>query len=137
MCTYVPYEEMAARPTSIGRIFPNCAVRVVDEHARDVPVGSRFFAAMDKAEKVRDDCRVLMTGDEGDTKAGIDILSATAAQLEAAYDKLFRHCAFEFRQMGRDASLDVPPTLVEAVRRLRQRPELLTYVFRPLQGCRS
>ena len=39
MCTYVPYEEMAARPTSIGRIFPNCAVRVVDEHARDVPVG--------------------------------------------------------------------------------------------------
>ena len=104
--------------------------------ARDVPVGSRFFAAMDKAEKVRDDCRVLMTGDEGDTKAGIDILSATAAQLEAAYDKLFRHCAFEFRQMGRDASLDVPPTLVEAVRRLRQRPELLTYVSRPPEDNR-
>ena len=96
--------------------------------SRDVPVGSRFFAAMDKAEKVRDDCRVLMTGDEGDTKAGLDILSATATQLEAAYEKLFRHCTFEFRQMGRDANLDVAPTLVEAVRRLRQRPELLSYV---------
>ncbi|GJE97813.1 acyl--CoA ligase [Phanerochaete sordida] len=39
VCTYVPYEEMAARPTSIGRIFPNCAVRVVDADARPVPVG--------------------------------------------------------------------------------------------------
>ena len=94
--------------------------------SRDVPVGPRFFAAMDKAEKVRDDCRVLMTGDEGDTKAGADILSATATHLEHAYDKISRHCAFEFRQMGRDASLDVEPSMQEAVRRLRQRPELLT-----------
>ena len=93
-----------------------------------MPVGPRFFAAMDKAASIRDDCRVLMTGDEGDTKAGSDILSATATHLEHAYDKIFRHCAFEFRQMGRDASLDVPPALQEAVRRLRQRPELLTYV---------
>ena len=96
--------------------------------SRDVPVGPRFFAAMDKAAKIRDDCRVLMTGDEGDTKAGIDILSATATQLEQAYEKIFRHCSFEFRQMGRDASLDVDPSMREAVRRLRQRPELLTYV---------
>ncbi|RDX56370.1 oligomeric complex COG6 [Lentinus brumalis] len=94
--------------------------------SRDVPVGPRFFAAMDKAAKIRDDCRVLMTGDEGDTKAGIDILSATATQLEQAYEKIFRHCSFEFRQMGRDANLDVDPAMREAVRRLRQRPELLT-----------
>ncbi|KAI0723862.1 oligomeric complex COG6 [Cerioporus squamosus] len=94
--------------------------------SREVPVGPRFFAAMDKAAKIRDDCRVLMTGDEGDTKAGIDILSATATQLEQAYDKIFRHCSFEFRQMGRDASLDVDPAMREAVKRLRQRPELLT-----------
>ena len=97
--------------------------------SREVPVGPRFFAAMEKAAKIRDDCRVLMTGDEGDTKAGIDILSATATQLEQAYDKIFRHCSFEFRQMGRDATLDVDPAMREAVRRLRQRPELLTYVY--------
>ena len=62
--------------------------------SREVPVGPRFFAAMDKAAKIRDDCRVLMTGDEGNTKAGIDIFSATAIQLEQA------------REMGRDATLD-------------------------------
>ena len=94
--------------------------------SRDVHIGPRFFEAMDKATKIRDDCRVLMTGDEGDTKAGVDILSATATQLEQAYDKIFRHCSFEFRQMGRDAtSLDVETSLVEAVSRLKYRPELL------------
>ncbi|KAM5532325.1 hypothetical protein V8D89_014004 [Ganoderma adspersum] len=94
--------------------------------SRDVHIGPRFFEAMDKATKIRDDCRVLMTGDEGDTKAGVDILSATATQLEQAYNKIFRHCSFEFRQMGRDAtSLDVEPSLREAVSRLKHRPELL------------
>ena len=31
--------------------------------------------------------------------------------------------------MGRDMQLEVSPSMREAVRRLRQRPELLTYVF--------
>lgn len=38
--------------------------------SRDVPVNKRFFAAMDKAERIRDDCRVLMSGDDGPTRAG-------------------------------------------------------------------
>ena len=38
--------------------------------SREVPVGSRFFAAMDKAGRVREDCRVLMAGEDGPTKAG-------------------------------------------------------------------
>lgn len=38
--TYVPYEEMARRPTSIGRIFPNCEIRIVGEDGKDVPVGA-------------------------------------------------------------------------------------------------
>ncbi|KAI0373041.1 oligomeric complex COG6 [Pilatotrama ljubarskyi] len=113
--------------------------------SRDVPIGPTFFAAMDKAARIQADCRVLLTasltlppppgpgpgadeGEDGDdraTKAGRDILAATAAQLEQAYDKIFRWCCFEFRQMGRDASLDVSPTMREAVKRLRDRPELL------------
>ena len=101
---------------------------------------------MDKAARIQADCRVLLTasvtlpapsahtaegnGDAEDaedraTKAGRDILAATAAQLEQAYDKIFRWCCFEFRQMGKDASLDVSPTMREAVKRLRERPELL------------
>ncbi|KAF8319876.1 oligomeric complex COG6-domain-containing protein [Amanita rubescens] len=38
---------------------------------RDVPVGSRFFAAMDKTERIRADCRLLMSGEDGTpTQAG-------------------------------------------------------------------
>jgi len=32
--------------------------------------------------------------------------------------------------MGRDMQLEVSPTMYEAIHRLRQRPELLTYAFR-------
>lgn len=38
--------------------------------SRDVPVSKRFFSAMSKAERIREDCRVLMAGEEGPTQAG-------------------------------------------------------------------
>lgn len=40
--------------------------------SRDVPVGKRFFDAMGKTERIREDCRVLMAGEDGPTKAGYD-----------------------------------------------------------------
>jgi conserved oligomeric Golgi complex subunit 6 len=42
--------------------------------SRDIPVGSRFFAAMDKTKRIREDCRVLMAGEDGPTQAGYDYL---------------------------------------------------------------
>ena len=38
--------------------------------SRDVPVGPRFFEAMHKTERIREDCRVLMAGEDGSSKAG-------------------------------------------------------------------
>lgn len=38
--------------------------------SRDVPIGERFFEAMDKTERIREDCRVLMSGEDGPTRAG-------------------------------------------------------------------
>jgi hypothetical protein len=38
--------------------------------SRDVPLGKRFFDAMIKSERIREDCRVLMAGEEGPTTAG-------------------------------------------------------------------
>jgi conserved oligomeric Golgi complex subunit 6 len=38
--------------------------------SRDVPIGPKFFAAMDKTERIREECRVLMAGEEGPTQAG-------------------------------------------------------------------
>ncbi|KAI0822772.1 oligomeric complex COG6 [Trametes gibbosa] len=123
--------------------------------SRDVPIGTTFFAAMDKAARIQEDCRVLLTAsltlptpvhtssedDEDDsdraTKAGRDILAATAGKLEQAYDKIFRWCCFEFRQMGRDASLDVSPTMREAVKRLGERPELLMEALTYLSQTRQ
>jgi conserved oligomeric Golgi complex subunit 6 len=38
--------------------------------SRDVPLGQRFYAAMDKTERIRNDCQLLMAGEDGPTKAG-------------------------------------------------------------------
>ena len=56
-------------------------------------------------------------------------MATTSRALEHAYDKIFRWCAFEFRQLGRgdtQLAVEVGDTMREAVRRLRERPELLT-----------
>jgi hypothetical protein len=55
-------------------------------------------------------------------------MAVTSTHLEKACDKVLRWCSAEFRNMGRDAILEVPEELSEAVRRLRSRPELLAYV---------
>jgi len=95
--------------------------------SRDVLVGRSFYDTMDKTEKIRQDCQVLMAGEDGPTQVGLDIMSSTSSNLEQAYEKIFRWCSFEFRQMGRDVQVDVSPTMREAITRLRQRQELLRY----------
>ena len=149
-------QVLATRHSIVSLFLKRFTLNEEDKEAitsREVPVDKRFFDAMDKAERIRGDCRVLMVGEEGSTKAGYvpsqllhlqslkqteclcillairtDIMQATSSYLEQAYEKMFRFCCFEFRQLGRDALTDVPPALCEAVRRLRERPELLTYV---------
>ncbi|KAI0064458.1 oligomeric complex COG6 [Artomyces pyxidatus] len=103
----------------------------------DVPVGSRFFAAMDRTQKIREDCRVLMAGEEQPSQAGLDIMATTSAYLEKGYDKIFRWCSFEFRQMGRDSVLEAGSNMQEAVQRLRQRPELLADALGTLSQTRQ
>ena len=39
--------------------------------SRDVPVSKEFFKAMERTERIRDDCRVLMAGEDGPTQAGL------------------------------------------------------------------
>ncbi|KAK0483339.1 oligomeric complex COG6 [Armillaria novae-zelandiae] len=105
--------------------------------SRDVPLGQRFFGAMDRTERIRDDCRVLMAGEEGPTKAGLEIMSSTLSYLEQGDEKIARWCSYEFRQIGHDAHLEVTPTMREAVRRLRQRQELLTEALSELSQTRQ
>ncbi|KAG9099599.1 Golgi transport complex subunit 6 [Ceratobasidium sp. UAMH 11750] len=105
--------------------------------SRDVPVGKRMFDAMDKLERIREDCRVLMSGEGGENKAGLDIMASTAEQLEEAFQKLQRWCLFEFRQLGRDAHVEVEPIVTESVRRLRKRPALLQEALDVLASVRQ
>lgn len=56
-------------------------------------------------------------------------MAATSQYLEKAYDKIFKWLSLEFRQMGKDAQLEVGELMREGVQRLRKRQELLTYVF--------
>ncbi|KAJ2923760.1 hypothetical protein H1R20_g13342, partial [Candolleomyces eurysporus] len=98
--------------------------------SRDVPVGSMFFAAMDKTERIREDCRVLMAGEDGPSTAGLDIMSSTSTYLEQGYDKILRYLSNEFRSTSKDdplfLQLEVSPVTREAVLRLKKRQELLT-----------
>ncbi|KAF7306576.1 E3 ubiquitin-protein ligase PEP5 [Mycena indigotica] len=104
--------------------------------SRDIPVGKQFFKAMDKTERIRTDCRVLMTGDEEPTRAGLDIMAATSSYLEQAYEKIVRWSSYEFLQM-RDLHIEVSPIMRETIRRLRKRPELLTEALASLSETRQ
>ncbi|KAF7320183.1 Conserved oligomeric Golgi complex subunit 6 [Mycena kentingensis (nom. inval.)] len=103
--------------------------------SRNVPVGKRFFAAMDKTAQIRRDCRVLMAGDDEPTKAGLEIMAATSSYLEQGYEKILRWSSYEFLQM-RELHIEVSPVMRETVRRLRGRPELLTEALASLSDTR-
>ncbi|KAF9242033.1 oligomeric complex COG6-domain-containing protein [Melanogaster broomeanus] len=105
--------------------------------SRDVQVGSRFFQAMNNTERIREDCRVLMSGEDGPTQAGMDIIATTSSYLEQGYEKIYRWCTFEFRRMRRDNQLEVSPLMLEAIRRLSQRPELLSEALMVLSEARQ
>ncbi|GLB45160.1 putative conserved oligomeric complex COG6 [Lyophyllum shimeji] len=105
--------------------------------SRDEPVGQRFFEVMNKTERIRDDCRILMSGEDGPTKAGLDIMASTSSNLEHGYEKISRWCSHEFRQMGRDPHVEVTSTMRQAIRWLRKRPELLTEALTFLSESRQ
>lgn len=60
----------------------------------------------------------------------LDIMAATSSHLEQGYEKISRWCSHEFRRIARDLHLEASAIMREAVRRLQQRPELLTYASR-------
>ncbi|SGY81921.1 BQ5605_C009g05534 [Microbotryum silenes-dioicae] len=94
--------------------------------SREIPVGPDLFAAMNKTERIRSDCRALLSGEAGQgTLAGLDIMEYTSQHLEAAYSKIYKWCTFEARGFGKDV-LEVPSTMRSAIERLRSRPELLS-----------
>ncbi|KAJ1038338.1 hypothetical protein NDA10_001000 [Ustilago hordei] len=127
-------------------------------YSRQVRVGNHLFAAMDKLQRIRSECQILLQGSEslpsssnptsssssaaaatagGGTRAGMDIMSSTSADLEQAYQKLYRWCSFEFRQPVKEG-LEVSPSLRQATRRLKtSRQDLLRSALTTLVQTRS
>ncbi|BGP43615.1 Golgi transport complex subunit 6 [Rhodotorula kratochvilovae] len=105
--------------------------------SREVPVGPELFAAMDKTERIRADCRALLSGEAGEgTQAGLDIMEYTSQHLEAGFAKIHKWLTFEARGFAKDV-LEVSATVREAVARLKARPELLSEVLTVLGTTRS
>ncbi|GAA5821598.1 hypothetical protein JCM3770_005309 [Rhodotorula araucariae] len=105
--------------------------------SREVPVGPELFAAMDKTERIRADCRALLSGEAGEgTQAGLDIMEYTSQHLEAGFAKVHKWLTFEARGFAKDV-LEVSATVREAVARLKARPELLSEVLSVLGTTRS
>ncbi|KAF8838328.1 COG6-domain-containing protein [Paxillus ammoniavirescens] len=104
---------------------------------REVPVGSRFFAAMCDTERIHEGCRVLMSGEDGPTRAGLDIMATTSSYLERGYEKIYRLGTFEFRRIGGENQLEVSPVMAETIRRLSQPPELLSEALTFLSDARQ
>ncbi|EJU04626.1 oligomeric complex COG6 [Dacryopinax primogenitus] len=94
--------------------------------SREVPVGDRVLATLDSATRIREECRVLLTGEGGGTKAGTDIMTTTSSLLEKGHEKLARWASFELHTLARDPPAEVSPTLQEVIRRLRPYPDLLS-----------
>lgn len=111
-------------------------------YSRELRVDDRLFAAMDRLEQIRADCRLLLEGSDvngvgGGTRAGMDIMSSTAEDLEQSYQKIYKWCSFEFRQPVKEG-LEVSFQLCEAVRRLmRARQDLLRSALSTLVTTRS
>ncbi|CAO1627513.1 unnamed protein product [Parajaminaea phylloscopi] len=108
---------------------------------KDSPVGSKLFAAMDRVQKIRGDCRALLEGGGefgGGSRAGTDIMAQMSEHLEAAHGKLAKYLGFHFRQAPKEG-LDVSRTLREAVRRLvdGNREDLLRPLLQVLASIRS
>ncbi|WWD09169.1 hypothetical protein V865_007291 [Kwoniella europaea PYCC6329] len=105
--------------------------------SREVAVGPSLFDALDRVEKIRKDCEVLLGGEEGKMQAGLDIMRATSDQMESGYKKIHRWCQFEFRQFTRETQLEVSPVMREGIKRLRDRPVLLKDALQGLTSTRS
>ncbi|KAF8436357.1 oligomeric Golgi complex subunit 6 [Boletus edulis BED1] len=101
--------------------------------SREISLVPRFFSAMNKTERIQSECRVLMSGEDGPTKAGLDVMATTFSYLEQGYDKIHRWLAFQFRRIGMESQLEVTSVMREAIRRLSD--DTLTFLAEARQSA--
>lgn len=99
---------------------------------------------MAKIIKIREHCQLLLAAsdtseaDQGDvsTKAGMDIMRTTSAQLDQAYNKLHKFASFQVRGYTRP-EVEVSPLMRDVMQQLRPRQDLFQSVLDLLATNRS
>ncbi|CAG8601106.1 9616_t:CDS:10 [Ambispora leptoticha] len=87
----------------------------------DSVIGSEFFDALKHLQQIHGDCDALLITEN--QRAGLEIMERMNSYQETAFDKLYRWTLSEIRTLGREA-LEIPITLKNALRTLKQRPVL-------------
>lgn len=108
--------------------------------SRSIPVGTALFAAMDKINRIRTECQVLLVGQEEGIKAGMragmGIMDETSTLLDKAQQKIGKWLLSEMRSFAREG-VEVGQHVREAVLRLDGREDLLRPALKTLSGARA
>ncbi|CAG8552284.1 10454_t:CDS:10 [Ambispora gerdemannii] len=87
----------------------------------DSEIGLEFFDALKHLQQIHGDCDALLITEN--QRAGLEIMERMNAYQETAFDKLYRWTLSEIRTLGRE-TLEIPMTLKNALKTLKQRPVL-------------
>ncbi|XP_017147045.1 conserved oligomeric Golgi complex subunit 6 [Drosophila miranda] len=92
--------------------------------AKDAPIVADFFRVLDRVQSIHSDCRLLMQC--GYQTAALDIMEEMTLHQEGALERLYRWTQNHCRNLE---SNEIGPLIVEAMRRLQDRPVLFKYVI--------
>ncbi|CAG8593279.1 16308_t:CDS:10 [Rhizophagus irregularis] len=84
-------------------------------------IGQEFFDALKHLQQIHGDCDTLLITEN--QRAGLEIMERMNSYQEVAFDKLYRWTQTETRTLGQE-SLEVPITMRQALKALKQRPVL-------------
>ncbi|KAJ1525454.1 hypothetical protein ONE63_010265 [Megalurothrips usitatus] len=99
--------------------------------ARDSPITPAFFTALQHAQTIHSDCRVLMQS--GFQTIALDVMEQMSLHQEAALERLYRWTQSHCHSME---SNETAALLTEAMACLQDRPVLFKYVLDEYGGCR-
>ena len=85
------------------------------------PVNDRFFAVLNRAKKIQNDCEILL-GTENQ-RLGLEIMEQTSKTLNGAFQRLYRWIQREFKSLNLE-NPQISASIRRALRVLAERPSL-------------
>ncbi|UZJ55326.1 hypothetical protein CBS101457_004646 [Exobasidium rhododendri] len=132
-------QQSALLETFLAR-FSLSPAQLETVNSRTEVVGPPLFAAMDRLQDIRSDCKVLLAGHDEGTKAGMragmDIMDETSQLLDKAHEKITKWLNFEMRSFFHEG-MEVGGNVREGIKRLTDREDLLRPVLKTLASTRS